>query len=281
MWDPDRARGALLGLAVGDAVGTTNEFSSCPPRIADMVGGGPFQLRPGQWTDDTSMALCLADSLIACRGFDALDQMQRYVRWWRHGENSATGHCFDIGNATRAALERFERSGNPYAGDPDPFSAGNGSIMRLAPVVLVRWPDEEIAIAMAAESSLTTHAAAEAVEGCRALARYLLRALAGASREEILAGWNPQPVRPTGYVVDSLNAALCCFAEARSFREGCLAAANLGGDADTIAAIYGQVAGAHFGESGIPAEWLELLSWAPAIRDRADQLRLMAPVRKS
>jgi ADP-ribosyl-[dinitrogen reductase] hydrolase len=281
MWAPDRARGALLGLAVGDAVGTTNEFSHHPPPISGMVGGGPFRLRPGQWTDDTSMALCLADSLIACGGFDARDQIQRYVRWWRDGENSVTGRCFDIGNATRAALERFERSGDPYAGDPDPFSAGNGSIMRLAPVLLVRWPDEETAISMAAESSLTTHAAPEAVEGCRALARCLLRALAGASREEILAGWNPQPVRPTGYVVDSLNAALCCFAGARSFGEGCLAAANLGGDADTIAAIYGQVAGAHFGESGIPAEWLELLSWAGAIRDRADQLRLLTPARKS
>ena len=134
----DRYRGALLGLACGDAVGTTLEFK--PPGsfapISDMVGGGPFELEPGQWTDDTSMALCLAVSLVEQGGFDPADQMQRYVRWYREGYLSSNGVCFDIGNTVSAALRRFERSGEPYSGATDPYSAGNGSIMRLAPLPL-------------------------------------------------------------------------------------------------------------------------------------------------
>ena len=130
----DRYRGALLGLAVGDALGTALEFKrpgTFAP-ITDMVGGGPFGLMPGQWTDDTSMALCLAESLIECRGFDPVDQLRCYCRWYRDGYLSSTGRCFDIGNATRTALQRFEQTGEPYPGSTDPKTAGNGSLMRLA-----------------------------------------------------------------------------------------------------------------------------------------------------
>ncbi len=105
-------RGCLLGLAVGDALGTTLEFrrpGTFEP-IINMVGGGPFRLQPGQWTDDTSMALCLAESLIECKGFDPVDQLRRYCRWHREGYLSSTGICFDIGGTTRAALERFEQT---------------------------------------------------------------------------------------------------------------------------------------------------------------------------
>ena len=138
----DRFRGALLGLAAADAVGTTLEFR--PPGsfapIADMVGGGPFNLLPGQWTDDTSMALCLAASLVERDGFDAADQMARYVRWRDEGYMSSNGRCFDIGGTVSAALHRFEQTGEPFAGSTDPRSAGNGSIMRLAPVPLFLQP---------------------------------------------------------------------------------------------------------------------------------------------
>jgi ADP-ribosylglycohydrolase len=99
----ERYRGCLLGLAAGDALGTTLEFK--PPGsfqpIEDMVGGGPFNLRPGEWTDDTSMALSLAESLIERRGFHPADQLSRYCRWWREGYLSSTGRCFDIGNMMR------------------------------------------------------------------------------------------------------------------------------------------------------------------------------------
>ena len=127
----ERYRGALLGLAAGDAVGTAVEFQ---PRgafrpLTDMVGGGAFRLQPGQWTDDTSMALCLAESLLERRGFDAADQAARYVRWWRDGHLSSTGYFFDIGRAVSAALARFERTGEPFSGSTDPLSAGNGSAL--------------------------------------------------------------------------------------------------------------------------------------------------------
>ena len=302
----DRYRGALLGLAAGDAVGTTVEFSapgSFAP-VTDIVGGGPFALKPGQWTDDTSMALCLAESLIECRGFDARDQMERYVRWWRQGYFSSTGRCFDIGNTVREALHRFEQSKDPYAGSPDPYSAGNGSLMRLAPVPLFYASDPSEAIRRAAESSRTTHGARTAADACRYIAALIVGALSGASKEELLEtrfappGWawsseplapeieeigqgsfrrkEPPQIRGSGHVVRSLEAALWAFHRSDSFREGCLLAVNLGEDADTTAAVYGQLAGAYYGASGIPAEWLGYLHLRDQIESVADSLLAVA-----
>src|SRR5687767_4800780 len=123
----ERYRGALLGLPIADAVGTTLEFK--PPGtftpIDDMVGGGLFHLKPGQWTDGTSMALCLAASLVERQGFEPRDQMERYVRWWQQGYMSSNGRCFDIGNTVSAALRHFQRSGEPLAGSTEPNTAGN------------------------------------------------------------------------------------------------------------------------------------------------------------
>jgi hypothetical protein len=134
----DRYRGGLLGLAIGDALGTTVELKAPGTfkPITDMVGGGPFGLKPGQWTDDTSMALCLAESLIEKRGFEPKDQMDRYCRWWKKGYLSNTESCFDIGITVKTALASYLRTGELFAGSTDPFTAGNGSLMRLAPVVL-------------------------------------------------------------------------------------------------------------------------------------------------
>lgn len=275
MFDQARITGALLGLAVGDALGTTNEFQHKPEPISDMVGGGPFNLPAGDWTDDTSMALCLADSLITCQGFDAKDQMERYVRWWKTGYNSPSGRCFDIGNTCLAALRRFLDTGNPLAGDTDPGTAGNGSLMRLVPVVIWYADIEEQAVEMAGMSSRTTHGAPQAVRCCQDYARLICRALRGESKQAILAGCSIQAasgITPSGYVVESLDAALHCFATTDSFQAGCLRAANLGGDADTIAAIYGQLAGAYYREDGIPDAWRAKLRWASEIRTRALQL---------
>src|SRR4051812_32755409 len=178
----DRFRGALVGLAVGDAVGTTVEFK--PPGtfepVRDMVGGGPFGLPAGGWTDDTSMALCLAESLVERRTFDPVDQLERYVRWYREGHWSSTGSCFDIGNATRAALHRFEQTHEPFPGDAARDAAGNGPLMKLAPVVLAYASRPGDAIRFAAESARTTHGAPEAVDASRAFAALLVAALEGA-----------------------------------------------------------------------------------------------------
>jgi ADP-ribosylglycohydrolase len=125
--------GCLLGLAVGGgAVGTTLEFKrpgTFKP-IKDMVGGGPFSLKPGEWTDDTSMALCLAESLIESKGFDPKDQMRRYLKWYREGYLGSYGRCFDIGNTIRQTLLQFHKTYEPYSEPTHPQSAGNGSIMR-------------------------------------------------------------------------------------------------------------------------------------------------------
>jgi ADP-ribosylglycohydrolase len=124
----DRFRGSILGLACGDAVGTTLEFKrpGTFETITDAVGGGPFKLEPGQWTDDTSMMLCLGTSLVLCEGFDAIDQMKRYTDWFENGYMSSNGKCFDVGNTIYNALQEFARTGAPYCGSRDSQTAGNG-----------------------------------------------------------------------------------------------------------------------------------------------------------
>ena len=289
-----RFRGCLLGLAAGDAVGTTLEFK--PPGtfepIADMVGGGPFNLLPGQWTDDTSMALCLATSLVERGGFDPLDQMQRYVRWYREGYLSSNGRCFDIGNTVGEALRRFERDGNPMAGSPDPQKAGNGGLMRLAPVAMAWALQAPETSHFAAESTRTTHAAEEALDASRLFATQLRHALNGEDKHLILVGhrarvsapaiveiakgdvgeWEAAGIRGTGYVVESLRAALWCFATTDTFASAVLKAANLGEDADTTAAICGQLAGAYYGVQAIPEHWREKIVQRGLIESLADQL---------
>jgi ADP-ribosylglycohydrolase len=204
----DRYRGAMLGLAVGDALGTTLEFKAPGTfkPITDMLGGGPFGLKPGQWTDDTSMALCLAQSLIDKRGFDPKDQMDRYCRWWREGYLNSTGTCFDIGATVRKSLESYLRTGEPFPGSTDPLTAGNGSLMRLAPVPLAFRRNIDLAIHNAGESSRTTHGAPTAVAACRYFAGLLLGALEGRSKEQLLSSffypgldrdyWHRQPLLP-------------------------------------------------------------------------------------
>lgn len=293
-----RYRGALLGLATGDALGMPLEFQapgSFPP-LTDMVGGGPFNLHPGEWTDDTSMALCLAESLIDCQNFDVLDQMWRYVRWMDDGYNSVLGRCFDIGVTTRQALVSFKQTGNPFSGSTAPDTAGNGSIMRLAPVALFCAFQPAQAIEWAGDSSRTTHGTAASVDACRYLAALLVGALHGASKDELLAPryspvpnyWQQHPLHPaidevaagsfkqrnppdiqgSGYVVQSLEAALWAFYHTSDFAAGCLQAVNLGDDADTTGAVYGQLAGAFYGDAGIPEKWLDIL----AMRERFDYL---------
>ena len=290
----DRYLGALLGLACGDAIGTTVEFS---PRgsfanVTDMTGGGPFGLRAGQWTDDTSMALCLAESLLTKGHFDAADQMKRYLSWWQRGYLSSTGACFDIGMTVRDALSRFSVSGMPNSGSTDPRSAGNGSLMRLAPAVLFAHPDMDRVLQYAAESSRTTHGAPEAVEACQLFSEILSRALSGTAKEALLAGLSFVPVETkiaelatasfldkdesailgTGYCVASLEAALWCFFKTDSFEAAVLQAANLGDDADTTAAITGQIAGAYYGAQAIRHDWTAKLSMRDDIENMAVKL---------
>ena len=286
----DRALGAFLDLAIGDAVGTTLEFRTrdAQPRLEDMTGGGPFALPPGAWTDDTAMALARADSLADTGTLDCRDLMDRFVRWWQDGEYSCTGTCFDIGNATSSALDRYVRTGDPFAGSTHPRTAGNGSLMRLAPVALRFWNDRSRLIDTAAKQSRTTHGAEEAVDACRAFAQLLADAIAGSPRAALLAprpfegapaiagimagGWRGRArneIRSSGYVVHTLEAALWSVARTGDFRNAVLLAANLADDADTVAAVTGQLAGALYGLSGIPGHWLDRLAWKDRLLEAA------------
>lgn len=298
----DRAAASLIGLALGDAVGTAIEFKapgSFTP-LTDMVGGGPFNLKAGEWTDDTSMALCLAESLIECSGFDPHDQMARYCSWWKDGHFSVKGHCFDIGGTTRSALSQFQKAGKVYSGSTDTHAAGNGSLMRLSPVPIAFAKKPSMAIALAGESSRTTHGTVECIDACRYFAGLLVGLINGNSKQVVLADdyapikglWSDEPLAPkvaaiaagsfkkkhppairgTGYVVDCLEAALWAFYSTDNFRDAVLAAANLGDDADTTAAVCGQIAGACYGTDAMPQEWLQKLAMRDSIEGLASKL---------
>ncbi len=230
------------------------------------------------------MALALAESLLVHPDLDPADLMTRFVAWRDRGEYSCTGQCFDIGTTVDRALDQWFQTGDPMAGSTDPSSAGNGSLMRLAPVALVHWPDRAKLADVAARQSMTTHSAPEAVSACVAFASRLADAIEGQPRYDVLrprhddyAGeiapimsgrWRDQPraaIKSSGYVAHSLEAALWCVHQTSDFRSAILLAANLGGDADTTAAVTGQLAGALYGLLGIPSDWLAMLAWRERI----------------
>jgi len=295
----DRARGCLVGLAVGDAIGTTLEFK--PPGtfkpLTDMVGGGHFCLRKGHWTDDTSMALCLGHSLVECGGFDPYDQMRRYCDWYDNGYMSSIGVCFDIGVTVSSALRRFQKTGEPFAGAKSRWSSGNGSIMRLAPVPIFYHCDSAAAVHYGGESSRTTHGSELCVDACRYFSAVLAELINGADKQVITTTpYSPQTqelelirqgafldkpyqeLTGSGFVIESLESALWCFCHTDSFDNCVLAAANLGNDADTTAAIAGQLAGAHYGHSGIRPDWRQALHRHDEIVALADALYTNAAV---
>lgn len=289
----DRYRGALLGLAVGDCVGMPLEFKQPGSRIlTGMESGNAFGVPIGSWTDDTSMALCLADSIVTTGGFDPHDQLQRYLRWWRNGLWSSIGRCFDIGLTVSDALGKYRADADPYTGSTDPYSAGNGSLMRLAPIPMAYGYDALLCDEMARNSSRTTHGAPTALDACAVYAHYVAAALSGTPRSvsygsypgtvataeirEVVNGSyatkSPPDIVGSGYVVKSMEAALWAFTHNDSYASATLAAANLARDADTTAAICGMLAGAHWGESGIPTEWLDIIARRRDIEWLAEEL---------
>lgn len=298
----DRYRGALLGLAVGDALGAPVEGL---PRwlfteVKGMRSGGFHRIREGEWTDDTSMALCLAESLIERGGHDPEDQLRRYLMWLDEGHLSSRARAFGIGNTVYNALEKFRREPGPYCGPTHSRSAGNGSLMRLAPVPLFYARNPRDAIEISGESSRTTHGARAAVDACRYFGGLITGALLGAPKDELLSpvyspaeglftehplvpeveavaagsfrGKTAKDIKASAYVVHTLEAALWAFNESGSFSEGVLMAVNLGYDSDTTAAVFGQLAGAFYGSGSIPREWLLNLCLKEKIEAFADGL---------
>lgn len=286
----DRYRGSLIGLAVGDALGAPFEFRQpgSYPKVTDFSDvGGPWNLKAGEWTDDTSMALCLAESLIERHGFDPVDQLTKYLRWYHEGYMSSTGKCFDIGTTTLRGLLRYEATKEPYDLTDDLANASNGSLMRLAPVPMFYRSNPEAAIMYSGMSSKTTHGSPIAVDACRYFGGLIIGALNDVPKEELLKPkycpidgfWDTMPMRleveevasgsfkkrgppeikASGYVVKTLEAALWALNMSNSFEEGCIRAVNLGDDTDTVGAVYGQLAGALYGVDGIPDRWRERL----------------------
>lgn len=300
----ERFQGALIGLATGDALAAATQFrrpGSFAP-IGDLVGGGPFDLPRGAWTDDTAMTLCLAESLLERAGFDAADQVARYSRWQQEGYLSATGQCIGISAAVARALATAQWRRQPFSGSHDPQQLPPEPLVRVAPAVMFFFASRADAVQQAAEQARTTAQAPELLGACRFLAAALHGALAGLPRAKVLSPprevWAParlsprlerlatgeflhltaERLKPTGDGLDLLEAALWVFARTEGFREGALFAANLGGHADVIASLHGQLAGATLGVSAIPPAWRLSLLRLPLIEQLADRLLAQAMV---
>lgn len=281
----DRAVGALLGLAVGDALGAPFEFRPklTVPEAYTYRGGGPFGLAPGQWTDDTAMPLALATSLRKDPSLDPCDLMDRFVAWWESGAYSCTGTCFDIGATTVDALSRYVQTGDPIAGRISPFTAGNGALMRLAPVAIRHWNDRANLERVADLQTRVTHGAEEARAASVAFASLLAHAIEGGTPSEVLAReeasvfprWREvgrESIRGSGYIVHAFEASLWCVSRTTSFASAVQLAANLGEDADTTAAITGQLAGALYGAQAIGRVYLRELAMAEDLATIAREL---------
>lgn len=268
-----------MGLAIGDALGAPIEFEKRDTYepITGFRAGGPFHLKEGQWTDDTSLALCMGYSLTEKKEFDAADMMKCFHAWWKKGHMSCTGHCFDIGNTTKAALTRFEGEGELFSGaSTDP--ATNGSIMRLAPIPLYFYDDLEKTIFYSGESSRLTHAPPSCIDACRALGLFIHRALQGDTKEKILFYEKGMlgsisaeiedvllgsykiksrvEISAAGFANTCLEAALWAFYHSDNFNDGVLLAVNLGEDSDTTGAVYGQLAGAFYGVKSMREDFI-------------------------
>ncbi|WP_135501998.1 ADP-ribosylglycohydrolase family protein [Roseovarius aestuariivivens] len=271
----DQARGMLVGLAVGDALGAglAGQVRTDTPLVATMTGGGPHGLRPGQWTDETTQAMCLAQMLRSANGWDAEDAMKRLINWRDYGYLSPIRRCFDMDDTVADALRRFERTKNPYAGSPDETKTGSAGITRLAPVVLAYGAVTDSAMAVAQLQSRLTHASPVCQRAAASIARLLV------TGDSALM---PRPDTPPDAVTDNvmsvLQAAFWAFGQGDTFENVLAAAVTLGGDADRAGALTGQIAGRLFGYDAIPTSWRNCLYDHDKILTAADDLFAMRPI---
>ena len=276
----DGLRGCFYGTAVGDALGGPLQFRERDefPTLTEMAPITDFRMPAGSWSDDTSMMLCLAESLTHT-GYgpqNLREQLELYSSWLLEGHNTVSGKTFDAGGTTRHAILTFKAKGNLQAETTDDMYQGNGSLMRLAPVAMMFWDDVERAADEAAISSATTHANSMCLMACRILAKAIATALQGAPKSDVLAAAaisefrkelipivqgkyvykTRAQIESNGWVVSTLEAALWCFAKTTTFEDGAILAINLAHDADTVGAVYGALAGAYYGFGNIPDRWL-------------------------
>lgn len=283
-------RDMLIGCSVGDALGVPFEFKSRGTfKCAGMVGHGTHNQPTGTWSDDTSMTLCLADCIAG--GFSVNKLAQNFLKWYRKGEYTAGGNVFDIGNATANALYKIENGVSPVnAGGTDEWSNGNGSLMRIAPLVFyTKDMTDEKRFEICKQVSSVTHRHEISVSACFIYTEFL-RALLngerleqsfniavaakenfskfGISRKTVekfsdvnkeLGNYAEERIKSSGYVIDTLIASFWCLLTTNSFKDAVLKAVNLGDDTDTTGAVTGAAAGLLYGENSIPKEWLDVL----------------------
>lgn len=294
---PDRFRGVLLGLAVGDALGAPLEFQPArPPEhyLTEMIGGGWQKLAPGEWTDDTQQALCIVESLLVKRVFDPDDIARRFVGWMQSNPK-------DIGLHTRRVLDAIQRGdsweeASRQTQELDPDNAPNGSLMRCAPLALFFCRHPEYVASLSPVLSRITHAHPDCEWACVFLNVAIVALLTGRGRTEAIeaaynaidgasqalkdrVGMAMQPtceVAPTGYVLDTLQVAVWAFLHTKTFEDAVITAVNRGADADTVGAVVGALAGARYGMTGIPARWLMALKESTFLIDYADRLYELA-----
>lgn len=304
-----RIEGAILGFAVGDALGVPGEFMSrdelASNPIDDMRGGGAHGQLAGTWSDDTSMTLCMMDSLME-KGIDYEDQMLRFSDWLWNATNTARDEVFDVGGTTKHAIFAFCRGTPPLeCGETAEFCCGNGSLMRVLPVALyligqykISKLDDQSAFIIH-NTSKCTHAHLRCLMACGIYCAVVFQLYNGGHlstavkagissamsyyrrKSEFIdvypefealkdiALWPEEQLRGSGYVIHTLQAALWCLLKTTNYRDCVLAAIRLGEDTDTTAAVAGGLSGLWYGVEAIPNGWLEKLAKSSELRRKS------------
>ncbi len=249
--------GMFIGLAIGDSLGAPLEFEEPSPPdnyLTEYAEGGWHNVSKGEWTDDTSMALAMATSLIEKKGFDANDIMDNFCKWYEKGEFGTRDYCFDIGNSNRMALEKYlEDKTTPYKGNTSKETSGNGALMRLAPVIMIANNPHE-AIKLATQQTLLTHGSELCVQYSMMLAEELYHGYACKKYDEFKLNLdiNRNDVMSGGFVKETYECAWWAFETTNTFEDCIIKAVNRGHDSDTVGAVAGMIAGRHYGLSKIP-----------------------------
>ena len=300
----------LLGTAIGDALGLPIQFLDreviAKNPVTTMVGYGQFDVPAGTWSDDSSLSLCLAESL--CNGYDLNDISNNFIKWMFEGYWTPFNKAFDIGNTTYFAIVNLRNGISPHlAGMDRERDNGNGSLMRILPLVpYILNMKEEDRFRIIGEVSSLTHRHPRSILACIALCEFAIQYINLQSVEEAYQAMQQtilqllkkemfieedipfkrlvslsyeefkaielKDIRSTGYVIDTLEASLWCIFNTTSYKDAVLKAVNLGDDANTVGAITGGLAGIIYGYDTIPSEWLEVLAKKDDIIELADKL---------
>jgi len=291
----DKVIGGLLGLCIGDALGVPVEFESRDSLkvnpVTDMIGYRTYNQPPGTWSDDSSLTLCLADSL--CNGLNIQDIVNKFVKWLYEGYWTPHGEVFDVGNTTRTAIVRLKRRVNPLeAGPNDEFSNGNGSLMRILPLAFyLEKRNKEQQFEITHQVSRLTHGHLLSQMACGIYIQVAINLLKGDTpkmayekmKNTVSDYYSKQPyvtefhhfrrimeydiselpeddIKSRGYVIDTLEASLWCFLNNNSYTDTVLTAVNLGSDTDTVGAVTGGLAGIYYGYKGLPEKWISKIA---------------------